>query len=1456
MKTTENKSTSSQQHAKADQSWGVQERDQAFFSESAPQQTAFFDPGAASWVQPKFIGERSLFFSPSTTATIQRKCATCEAEAKSQLGAEPAAETPNIQRMPAFESEAETPTIQRMPAFESEAETPKVQRMPAFESERGVQAKRLSSVTAITPKTQLATETKEQEPQEEAIAETPQIQKMPVFGNADDANDGDDKNSKQPWVQFSLTIGKPGDTYEREADAMADRVVAMPRSIGSNLTAKNLGSPNAQQVNRKQSVAMLMRQAAEGSPTPAPKNLESRLQSQSSGSPLDTNTRTEMEGAFNADFSGVQIHTGSEAATLNQDLGARAFTHKNQIFFNAGEYQPESQSGKHLLAHELTHTLQQGASVQRSQNATSQTSESMIQGSWWDDLIDFADDVGWRIVREFAPGLEPIIRKGPDGIFEWIKELVGSAIEGVFNNLMSPVRAIAGIDSQLTAQFAPILASIQAAASQIAANDCTPIREAAEKIEQAAMRLITPIVEKLQPVVAKIKDFLNGVWDKIGAPIWGWIQQFASAQWEKIQWLGQKLQAVGKWIWDKTATIRSVADRMWTWLKNKLGIGDGAEGQNGLLQWVQKKIDAAWTAIKAKLEPFKQQLISIGLAVGGVALALSPAGPVLAIGTAVVGAVKGLRWISANWGKGNMIVQARTYVQQSLIPMLIAGANRFSAAVTRMANAVNSALGSLATGMMNAVSAIGGSLLRVAMTVVQWIADKVVALADWARQTLGNLTTWLEQTLNTLQTFLQKMLNFFAEVGKVVLNIWLLPAFLGKTVWNWIPQCIRDPIIDFIGPIILRQIEIFQELAKDQEAWQKTKADVLRIINLVFVNHDLMGAVKATFHLILRVFNVPPELVVSIAQKAINAWDTVSKKPIEFIKNAVRAIGHGFRRLWQKIREHITFGLQGWLFGELAEKNISPPVSWSDPKAIFYFVLDVLGLSMDRIWELLARRFPPEKVAKVRLLFGKAARVVEWITHAIDTSKSPAENAQGIFNQAKEFGASILTGIAEWVAGKVAEELAILAAAAAASGGLSEVLDVVRRIYKAIKTAVRWARRILDMVNETFDHIIDIAAGNLEPVGVKLEEIMHRAMPIVIGFLADQVGLGGVGQALRDVVDKLREKVDAAILWLIDKIKAGIEALIGAVKAGVKGLLKFFGVRELFEDGEGKSHAVYYEDQGGEPTLIVSSSPKPIREFLDFYVDFRNITSTSSKGSMVADIRNYLSTQIEPVIRQMKQAKRDGDTATEESKQGELLQKNTVLSQKLRDLMAGDQNVGKIIDSYRLEGMTGTYSSIPNPTSDQLTPDHQPQAAILVWAASESFFGSTSNMARRAAGRAARGYAINLHFNRHIAGRTYGAKGDGTKNAFISKANRELRGIRTNQEKRNVVVDLMKDELAADVQKMRDVADRSSKNEVWADIHALDISQAEKDQLIGTIKSNILAGENQIANQDLDSLKS
>lgn len=81
-----------------------------------------------------------------------------------------------------------------------------------------------------------------------------------------------------------------------------------------------------------------------------------------SGNPLDNGTRHFMESRFNADFSHVRIHTGSSAIQMSTQIGAQAFTHGKDIYFNSGKFNPESGTGKHLLAHELTHTIQQGAS--------------------------------------------------------------------------------------------------------------------------------------------------------------------------------------------------------------------------------------------------------------------------------------------------------------------------------------------------------------------------------------------------------------------------------------------------------------------------------------------------------------------------------------------------------------------------------------------------------------------------------------------------------------------------------------------------------------------------------------------------------------------------------------------------------------------------------------------------------------------------------------------------------------------------------------------------------------------------------------------------------------------------------------------------------------------------------------------------------------------------------------
>ena len=130
------------------------------------------------------------------------------------------------------------------------------------------------------------------------------------------------------------------------------------------------------QEKEEEEVQTLQKQTAgdEGNTSSVENNLNN---SRGGGSPLDTNTKGEMESGFGADFGGVRVHNDSNAVQMNQQLGSQAFASGNDIYFNEGKYNPESDSGKHLLAHELTHTVQQGASdtksVQKTEDAAPTT---------------------------------------------------------------------------------------------------------------------------------------------------------------------------------------------------------------------------------------------------------------------------------------------------------------------------------------------------------------------------------------------------------------------------------------------------------------------------------------------------------------------------------------------------------------------------------------------------------------------------------------------------------------------------------------------------------------------------------------------------------------------------------------------------------------------------------------------------------------------------------------------------------------------------------------------------------------------------------------------------------------------------------------------------------------------------------------------------------------------------
>jgi len=162
------------------------------------------------------------------------------------------------------------------------------------------------------------------------------------------------------FFQPKLNINQPNDIYEQEADAMADRFMRMPDpAINDNTFFKP-----AQTIQRKcqhcQQEEKLFRKESSTAGTLGGHDLDTYVASLgSSGQPLPENSRQFFEPRFGQDFSGVRIHTDTVAAKSAQSINALAYTTGNNIVFNSGQFSPESDSGKQLMAHELTHVVQQ-----------------------------------------------------------------------------------------------------------------------------------------------------------------------------------------------------------------------------------------------------------------------------------------------------------------------------------------------------------------------------------------------------------------------------------------------------------------------------------------------------------------------------------------------------------------------------------------------------------------------------------------------------------------------------------------------------------------------------------------------------------------------------------------------------------------------------------------------------------------------------------------------------------------------------------------------------------------------------------------------------------------------------------------------------------------------------------------------------------------------------------------
>jgi hypothetical protein len=182
------------------------------------------------------------------------------------------------------------------------------------------------------------------------------------------------QTNAQAVVQTKLTVGSANDAYEHEADRTADMVMRKPENTSKN-GAYTEGSPFMPTItpvvqracthceNDKEQTAQRKEAGAATGGFTAPDSVSRAISR--GGSALDGNAKTFMESRFNRSFDNVQVHTDGESAASARDISARAYTSGNHIVFGDGQYQPNTDGGRHLLAHELTHVVQQGEEIRR-----------------------------------------------------------------------------------------------------------------------------------------------------------------------------------------------------------------------------------------------------------------------------------------------------------------------------------------------------------------------------------------------------------------------------------------------------------------------------------------------------------------------------------------------------------------------------------------------------------------------------------------------------------------------------------------------------------------------------------------------------------------------------------------------------------------------------------------------------------------------------------------------------------------------------------------------------------------------------------------------------------------------------------------------------------------------------------------------------------------------------------
>lgn len=918
-----------------------------------------------------------------------------------------------------------------------------------------------------------------------------------------------------PMVQPKLKVNKPGDKHEQEADTMADKVVNQSSGDASPLTVvkspvlqskvedEDVQTMPIQRSEEEEAIQMLEEEEAVQTKGEAEEyiqtkeeesiqtkvsttftsksssSLEGNLQnSKGSGVPMDQETKNLMESAFGADFSNVRIHTNNNAVQMSNQLGAKAFTHGADIYFNEGNYDPGSKSGQHLLAHELTHTLQQGAATLQLKQSDFSSAPEMIQGFGVLDIIpdwiknDARNIPGYSlftVVISYDPLTGNEVDRNAINLIQGLLELIPVAGPAIFDKLQEygileqAFNWVNGKLSELGLNSNSILELFEEAWDEMSFPYDNAIAIITRKFNTLLGRIRRFVLSLFDQLMTWIKESLidvaepyleeNEAWSLLKKVIQYDPLRGREVKASTVEILEDFLILIGKETeleqMKERGTLQETAD----WLDTQIG------AFMGLLEQLKTLVNTAWEAIQPENLPnILESFTTLATQAG--------------------------QFLQGLWDFASTVAdEVLKLIKESLLGWL----NTFAADIP---------------GFTLLTTIIGRNPLT----------DEVVV------RTVQNIIRGFMGLIPGGEAKYQE-LSQSGVIPRAAAQIEALIAELGLST-EAIVQLFRDVWNSFTIDDLLEPLAAFERvLARFGETISRLVSFVARVV-MVLVE------------LLLEIMGIPPDMIANIMANAISAFENIKNDPLGFLMNLMNALKTGFLQFLNNIGTHLLSGIQNWLFGTLADAGVQIPSDFSI-QSLLGMAMEVLGVTVDNVLDRLEQRIGAERMAQIRSVIDKLSGIWSFVKDVIE--RGPIAIWEYIQNQISNLWDVIRDGIMGFIQERVIQQAIGWLLSFLDVTGIMPVIRGVQTVFNAVMSFVEKLREILEIVNSFVAGIAQIASGSIQAAASFLERALADGIPVAISFLARQLGLGDISEKIAEMIENTRAMINEAIDWLINK---------------------------------------------------------------------------------------------------------------------------------------------------------------------------------------------------------------------------------------------------------------------------------------------------------------------------------